>query len=42
MDRNQPGPAVREGTITDTDTVLGEVGYTADEIAAMRAEGAAA
>jgi alpha-methylacyl-CoA racemase len=33
---------MRDATITDTDQLLREVGYTADEIAAMRREGAAA
>jgi alpha-methylacyl-CoA racemase len=42
MDRDQPGPTVRDATVTDTDTLLREVGYSADEIAALREEGVAA
>ena len=42
MDREQPGPVVRDATITDTDALLGEVGYSAAEIAALREQGAAA
>ena len=42
MDRAQPGPTVRDATITDTDALLGEVGYSAAEIAALREEGVAA
>jgi alpha-methylacyl-CoA racemase len=42
MDRAQPGPTVRDATITDTDALLGEVGYSAAEIAALRDEGVAA
>jgi len=42
MDHAQPGPVVRDATITDTDALLQEVGYTAAEIAALRAEGVAA
>ena len=42
MDRDQPGPTVRDATITDTDALLGEVGYSRDEIAALREEGVAA
>jgi alpha-methylacyl-CoA racemase len=42
MDRAQPGPQVRPGTVTDTDAVLREAGYSAAEIAAMREEGVAA
>src|SRR3954454_8235219 len=42
MDRAQPGPTVRDATITDTDALLGEVGYSAAEIAALRDEGGAA
>jgi alpha-methylacyl-CoA racemase len=37
-----PAGEMRDATMTDTDTLLREVGYSADEIAAMRAEGAAA
>ena len=29
MDRDQPGPAVRDATVTDTDALLREVGYSA-------------
>jgi alpha-methylacyl-CoA racemase len=42
MERDQPGPVVRDATITDTDALLGEVGYSAAEIAALRQQGAAA
>ena len=42
MDRAQPGPVVRDATITDTDALLREVGYSAAEIAALRDEGVAA
>ncbi len=42
MDREQPGPVVRDATVTDTDALLGEVGYSAAEIAALREQGAAA
>ena len=42
MDRDQPGPDVRDATVTDTDALLGEAGYSAAEIAAMRDEGVAA
>ena len=42
MDRDQPGPVVRDATVTDTDALLGEVGYSAAEIAALREEGVAA
>jgi len=42
MDRDQPGPVVRDATITDTDALLREVGYSAAEIAALREQGVAA
>jgi alpha-methylacyl-CoA racemase len=42
MDRSQPGPVVRAATVTDTDALLGEVGYSAAEIAALREDGVAA
>jgi alpha-methylacyl-CoA racemase len=42
MDRAQPGPIVRAATVTDTDALLGEVGYSAAEIAALRQDGVAA
>jgi len=42
MDRVQPGPVVRAATVTDTDALLQEVGYSAAEIAALREEGVAA
>jgi alpha-methylacyl-CoA racemase len=42
MDRDQPGPVVRDPTVTDTDALLGEVGYSAAEIVALREEGVAA
>jgi alpha-methylacyl-CoA racemase len=42
MDRDQPGPVVRDATVTDTDALLGEVGYSAAEIAALREQGVAA
>ncbi len=41
MDRDQPGPLVRDATVTDTDALLGEVGYSAAEIAVLREQGAA-
>jgi alpha-methylacyl-CoA racemase len=40
--RDLPPATVREGTVTDTDEVLGAAGYTNEEIAAMRREGVAA
>jgi alpha-methylacyl-CoA racemase len=42
MDRAQPGPEARDATVTDTEALLGEAGYSAAEIAAMREEGVAA
>jgi alpha-methylacyl-CoA racemase len=42
MDRSQPGPVLRAATVTDTDALLGEVGYSAAEIAALREDGVAA
>jgi alpha-methylacyl-CoA racemase len=42
MDRAQAEPLVRDATVTDTDALLGEVGYSAAEIAALRREGVAA
>jgi alpha-methylacyl-CoA racemase len=42
MDRTQPAPIVREATVTDTDALLREVGYSASEIATLREEGVAA
>jgi alpha-methylacyl-CoA racemase len=42
MDRDQPGPVVRDATVTDTDALLDEVGYSAAEIAALREQGVAA
>jgi alpha-methylacyl-CoA racemase len=42
MDRAQGGPVVRDATVTDTDAVLREAGYSAAEIAALRNEGVAA
>ncbi|HUI48727.1 MAG TPA: CaiB/BaiF CoA-transferase family protein [Acidimicrobiia bacterium] len=42
MNRSQPGPVVRDATVTDTDSILGEVGYSAAEIAALREQGVAA
>ena len=42
MDRDQPGPVVRDATVTDTDALLGEVGYSAAEIVALREKGVAA
>ena len=42
MDREQAAPQTRDATITDTDALLGEAGYSAAEIAAMREEGVAA
>jgi len=34
-----PGPVVRDATVTDTDALLQEVGYSAAEIAALRGRG---
>jgi alpha-methylacyl-CoA racemase len=42
MNRSQPGPAIRDATATDTDALLREVGYSSEEISALRAEGVAA
>ncbi|MBX3284869.1 MAG: CoA transferase [Actinobacteria bacterium] len=42
MDRHQPAPHVRDATTTDTDALLAEVGYSAEAIASLRAEGAVA
>jgi crotonobetainyl-CoA:carnitine CoA-transferase CaiB-like acyl-CoA transferase len=42
MQRDQPGPTLRDATITDTDALLGEAGYTAAEIAVLREKGVAA
>jgi alpha-methylacyl-CoA racemase len=42
MDRGQPSPEARDATVTDTEALLGEAGYSAAEIAAMREEGVAA
>jgi alpha-methylacyl-CoA racemase len=42
MDRHQPGPEARDATVTDTEALLGEAGFSAAEIAAMREEGVAA
>jgi alpha-methylacyl-CoA racemase len=42
MDHGQAAPVVRDGTLTDTDDLLAAVGYDADAIAALRAEGAVA
>jgi alpha-methylacyl-CoA racemase len=42
MDHGQHAPVVRDGAITDTDDLLAAVGYDADAIAALRAEGAVA
>jgi len=42
MDRDQPGPVVRDATVTDTDALLREAGYSPAEIAALREEGVAA
>jgi crotonobetainyl-CoA:carnitine CoA-transferase CaiB-like acyl-CoA transferase len=42
MDRDQPEPVVREATVTDTDSLLREAGYSASEIATLREEGVAA
>jgi alpha-methylacyl-CoA racemase len=40
--KDQAAPVVREATVTDTDAVLVEAGYSAEAIAALRAEGAVA
>jgi alpha-methylacyl-CoA racemase len=42
MDREQPEPEARDATVTDTDALLGEAGFSAAEIAAMKEEGVAA
>ncbi|MCU1497331.1 MAG: L-carnitine dehydratase/bile acid-inducible protein [Acidimicrobiales bacterium] len=42
MDRAQPAPVVRDATATDTDALLASVGYDAETIASLRAEGAVA
>ncbi len=42
MDRDRPGPTVRDASTTDTDALLREVGLSAEEIAALRQEGVAA
>ena len=42
MDRAQPTPEARDATVTDTEVLLGEAGYSAAEIAAMREQGVAA
>jgi alpha-methylacyl-CoA racemase len=42
MNRSQPGPAIRDPKATDTDALLREVGFSTDEISALRAEGVAA
>jgi alpha-methylacyl-CoA racemase len=42
MDRSESVVEARDATITDTDALLGEVGYSAAEIAALREEGVAA
>ena len=42
QDRAQPSPVVRDATVTDTDALLTAAGYTADEIEALRTEGAVA
>jgi alpha-methylacyl-CoA racemase len=42
MDRAQPAAQVRPAEVTDTDALLRSVGYSAEEIDALRAEGVAA
>ncbi len=42
MDRDQPTPRTRDATVTDTDELLSAVGYTSEEITAMRDEGVVA
>jgi alpha-methylacyl-CoA racemase len=42
MDRAQPAPEARDATVTDTEALLGEAGFSAAEIAALRDEGVAA
>jgi alpha-methylacyl-CoA racemase len=42
MDHDQAAPIVRDATVTDTGALLAEVGYDADTIASLRAEGAVA
>lgn len=40
--KDQAAPIVRDATVTDTDAILAEAGYTPDAIAGLRAEGAVA
>jgi alpha-methylacyl-CoA racemase len=40
MDHDQAAPVVRDPSLTDTSAVLAEVGYDAETIASLRAEGA--
>lgn len=42
MDRSQPSPTIRDATETDTDELLAAAGLSAEQIAALRAEGAVA
>jgi alpha-methylacyl-CoA racemase len=42
MDRAQPAPVVRDASITDTDELLGAVGFDAATVTALRAEGVVA
>ena len=42
MGHGQGAPIVRDATVTDTDALLAEVGYDADTVASLRAEGAVA
>ena len=42
MDHDQAAPIVRDATVTDTGALLAEVGYDAETIASLRAEGAVA
>jgi alpha-methylacyl-CoA racemase len=42
MDRAQAPAVARDATVTDTDALLGEAGYSAAEVMAMREEGVAA
>ena len=42
MEQDQPRPHARDASVTDTDALLGALGYTADALAALRDEGVVA
>ena len=42
MDRDQPEPQLRDSSVTDTDELLADVGYSAPEVAALRQKGTVA